>query len=311
MCAEPLQPALLVQTNADGRLTKSYEVLRCARCGTGYTEPIPSVKSLSRYYATGIYQKSGGRGSRVIDSILNLIGDLHLRQIARFHAPGKLLDAGCGKGRFLARAARQGWNTLGTDLSASQAAAARARYNMDVRVGELQDIRLDADSMDVITAWHVLEHLSAPNQLLDEAWRILKPNGLLVIEVPNWASWQSSLGLGDWMQLDVPRHLTHFTPAGIETLLSQHQFRVLALRTLSLQMGWFGMLQSILNRFGMPPNWLLQWLKRANTPVKNREVVVNLGAAALLALPALLLETISILFGAGSVIYVIAGVIGK
>lgn len=297
----------LVESNSDGALTDEYWVHVCQECGAGITFPRPAPETLAGYYQSGVYQKSGARAFWLIDPLLMAIHDQRLREIRRLRCPpGTLLDMGCGKGRFVARAAHHGWNAQGVDSSPGQVAAARARYSVEVFEGELQQAGFADNTFDLVTAWHVLEHIPDPHALIAEVQRVLRPGGLFVCEVPNFASWQVRLGRSNWFHLDVPRHLIHFTPTALEYLLSRHNLRVVSLRTFSLEVGPFGMLQSILNRIGLPPNMLYRWLRRSDSDCSRGMFVLNMMATIVAAGPSLLFEITASAVRAGGVVRVVA-----
>jgi len=286
----------LVDSNSDGALNEEYWVYACRTCGAGVTFPVPTAEVLGRYYDSGVYRASGGRGFYLLDAILNVACAHRLREIARLSAPpGRLLDLGSGKGRFLACAVRHGWTAQGVETSAHQVAAARARYGIRVFGGDLRDAAFADASFDVVTAWHVLEHLPDPDAYVQEIHRVLRPGGVFACEVPNIASCQAQLGRSTWYHLDIPRHLVHYAPNALASLVTRHGLHPVRLHTLSLESGPFGMLQSMLNRVGLPVNGLYRWLKRCNGNWSKRMAAVNI-----------LLEIATSLVGKGGVIRVIA-----
>lgn len=98
---------------------------------------------------------------------------------------GRLLDVGCATGAFLQLAQQNGWEVAGTEYSQYAAAFAKNLLKTDIFCGHLADAKFEEASFDVVTFWHVLEHVNDPMGYLREAYRVLKPSGLLVIAVPN------------------------------------------------------------------------------------------------------------------------------
>lgn len=296
-----------INSNIDGYFEKAYTLYCCPSCGAGITHPRPTNSSLEQHYKTGLYAKSGGRGMGLINFIYNGLQDIRIKEFERYcSSTGKLLDVGCGKGRFLSRAARRNWCVQGVESSSSQADFAKERYQLNVFSGDLLEANFDESHFDVITTWHVLEHLPNPKQYLNETHRILKPNGLLVLEVPNFNSLQAKIGQNKWFQLDVPRHLIHYKIRTLEYLLSNYGFTLLEYKTISFDLGPFGMLQSIINRLGVPPNWLFRWLKRSVDEKEIKSLLISLFYGLTISTPALLLEMFSSLINRGGVIRVIA-----
>jgi 2-polyprenyl-3-methyl-5-hydroxy-6-metoxy-1,4-benzoquinol methylase len=301
-----LTPLLTVRSNADGPLSGEYLINHCTQCSAGFTSPLPPDSELAKHYQHGVYAKSGGRLNLLLDLLLSTLADQRFREIGRFYnAPGRLLDVGCGKGRFLSRARKYGWDAQGTDTAPGQVLAARERYNLRVSLGEVWEACFADKYFDVVTSWHVLEHLANPHLVVNEIRRILTPGGLFVSEVPNFASWQATIGAEHWFQLDVPRHLVHYTPLAMNRLLEQHGFEVLQTSTFSLELGPFGMLQTLLNRMDLPPNLLFQWLKKTSR-CGHGEAAINLAAAFLALVPSLLLEALASAPRRGSVIRTVA-----
>lgn len=112
----------------------------------------------------------------------------------------------------------------GTEFSPAACDLARAK-GIEVRQGDLLNAAFPSESFDVVTLWHVFEHLPEPRNELAEIQRILRPGGLLVIEVPNCGSMGFRFTKEKWYHFDVPRHLQHFTPETMRKLLMAASFR--------------------------------------------------------------------------------------
>ncbi len=134
--------------------------------------------------------------------------------------------------------------------------------------------------------WHVLEHLESPGEALERIAAWLVPGGGLLVGVPNLASLQSRLFGEHWYHLDVPRHRTHFTPAGLIELLRRSGFDVLDVRHRLLEHNPFGMWQSAVNRFTEHPSYLYNLLKR-NAPLRCTDLALSRVALPLAPVAAL------------------------
>ncbi len=130
-------------------------------------------------------------------------------------SPGKLLDVGCGDGRFLNEMRPRGWQVEGVEIDPQAVQVAREKYKLNVQMGDLEKVRYPDDSFDAITLRHVIEHLPNPVATLKECRRILKPGGRLVVVTPNTKSWGHTLFGRHWLGLDQPRHLMIFSPASM------------------------------------------------------------------------------------------------
>jgi SAM-dependent methyltransferase len=145
--------------------------------------------------------------------------------IIPFVGEGSLLDIGCGTGRDLERIQQAGWHVTGVEMSPYAADLARARLGCDIIVGHFDEAVIEPRQFDVVRLSHVLEHLPSPRRSLEKIHRLLRPGGLLWLEVPNAASAEARLFRRHWFLWDLPRHLYHFTPATLARLLTETGFR--------------------------------------------------------------------------------------
>jgi SAM-dependent methyltransferase len=135
-----------------------------------------------------------------------------------------LLDIGCGSGTFLHLAQRRGFLPHGMDVSDRAVAAAQEQYHLPVRQGDIGSDAWRGCKFDIISMFHVLEHLPDPGQAVAYAGGLLKPGGILILQVPNAASVQARIFGARWYGFDVPRHLINFTPQALEKLLGDAGF---------------------------------------------------------------------------------------
>jgi SAM-dependent methyltransferase len=144
-----------------------------------------------------------------------------VRLVERFVAGGALLDVGCGEGRFLWALDPARWRRTGVELSAETVARMAGRVpDLRLVAGDLDSPALEAGGFDVVTFWHVLEHLPDTPAVLARARDLLRPGGRLVVSLPNFASLQARLFRRHWYGFDdVPRHLHHFSPDSLARLL--------------------------------------------------------------------------------------------
>lgn len=293
--------------DADGVSQRNYVLNICTSCGSGFVSPQPIDDEMVSLYSEGVYKSQGGKGGRAIGALLNSLHQGRLHEINKIVGkPGRLLDIGCGKGRFLYNAIKIGWEAEGQDYSAAQASLAEAKTGAKVWVGDLESLPLSSCKYDVVTMWHVLEHMPTPQNIVKVIHGMLAKDGLLVIEVPNFYSWQAKVGGGKWFQLDIPRHLWQFTPKGIDQLLQRNGFDVISIKTWSGELGPFGMLQTLLNRCGLPPQWFFRYLKRSMEKQRITTITGNVLAAACLILPAIFIEILASGIGRGGVVRILA-----
>lgn len=138
---------------------------------------------------------------------------------------GRVLDVGCGSGLFLLAMRERGWQVHGVEPNRQAADFAQNTLHLPVTIGDIFQVNHEK-LYDVITFWDVLEHTHSPHDVLKRAHSLLNQNGLLVINVPNWASLERRLFKTKWIGIDAPRHLYHFSPGTITRLLKNCGFSV-------------------------------------------------------------------------------------
>jgi 2-polyprenyl-3-methyl-5-hydroxy-6-metoxy-1,4-benzoquinol methylase len=210
---------------------ETFEILRCTNCELLITNPRPDDQDLEKYYLSHTYTSHFRRGKSLLDRVYLLARSFTLKWkislLEQHHArkKGSLLDFGCGVGEFIRQAAEIGWQSRGVEPSEI------ARKNADPTVSEcivptLQDIGTDEARFDVITAWHVVEHVSDLNHTIQTLRQLLKDDGTIFIAVPNHNSWDARHYKSYWAAYDVPRHLWHFNVNSMTRLLHAHSLSV-------------------------------------------------------------------------------------
>jgi 2-polyprenyl-3-methyl-5-hydroxy-6-metoxy-1,4-benzoquinol methylase len=276
---------------------RNGSIVRCASCDLMSTWPRAASADL---YAASYY--SGETATRFQVPLAEWAMRWFRRRRARTLAAAlgdvagkRMLDVGCGRGHTLL-ALQQ----MGADVSGTQISALAARRAMSL-IGEgrvfqttLGDAAFAPSTFDAVTLWHVLEHVSDPLCELTDAARVLKPAGLLYVEVPNAGGWTARRYGPAWLAWDVTHHVSHFTPSTLARLAAKAGFTVVREVHLSLEYSPPTLLQT----------WLNQWLGgdsrlfRAMTHDDDRDapggrvpLPIHV-AAAILLLPAAVLVTL-------------------
>ena len=199
----------------------AYSYVRCVGCGLVYLQPMPNHAVLMKIYK--------GDRDGTADPTTDPTGEEALflerfrKELDRIEAhvnTGRILDIGSAWGFFLSVCRQRGWDAWGVDPARVESDYARRRFGLPVTTGTLMDARFPAQYFDVVTLWHVFEHLLDPPAELAEIRRILKPGGLLVINVPTARS------LKDFDYGPVPLHCWYFERTTLSALVERDGFRV-------------------------------------------------------------------------------------
>ena len=209
---------------------EDFTIVECDSCGFHFTNPIPDLDKLGSYYESEDYISHSGTKKGIVNSIYHSVRNHTIKQkfkLAKANAQGNfsILDYGCGTGELLNYFKKQGWKTLGLEPSDS------AR-NFGIETHGIEVKNLDAlsslkeNSFQVISLWHVLEHVVELKNTIQQLKRVLKSNGTLFVAVPNHTSYDAMHYKNEWAAYDVPRHLYHFGPTDIKNLFAQFDFKV-------------------------------------------------------------------------------------
>jgi len=203
---------------------RGYNVLRCNDCGFKFSNCMPSREDLDEIYGKGYFTNYNQNkyGYEDYNKHKHLYIDLFVRkieEIEKMKSRGSLLDVGCATGVMLDVARLRGWDVRGVDLSAYASGIAREYYNLDVFTGTLHEAAFDDRSFDVVFMYDVIEHLTDPRSLLEEAARVLKDDGLLVINTPNVEGFLAKLLHSKWFHYKLQTHLAYFSPETLGTML--------------------------------------------------------------------------------------------
>jgi 2-polyprenyl-3-methyl-5-hydroxy-6-metoxy-1,4-benzoquinol methylase len=224
-------------TVKDCSITKEvFELITCSRCGLTITNPRPTADFIGKYYASVDYISHSGKSKTLFDKIYLTARNITLRWkhklITDYSAqPGNILDFGCGTGEFLNFMKKKNWRVSG--IEPNETARKKANELLENRVSkDLTEI--NDQPIDIITLWHVLEHVHDLNNTLLKLKALLKPNGHIIIAVPNPNSHDSKHYENNWAAYDVPRHLWHFTRSTMTALLNKNGLKVVEIRPMKL-----------------------------------------------------------------------------
>ncbi len=193
----------------------------------GYLEtiPKPSLDKLPEYYQTEDYISHTDSKRNLFEKVYHSIREISLKRklklINSFKTEQKtLLDFGCGTGDFLNTAQNNNWIVSGIEPNKEARLIANSKTSQSVFDSNYIN-NLEKESFDVITLWHVLEHIPNLEAQIAQLKALLKPSGVLIIAVPNYKSYDSNYYKQFWAALDVPRHLWHFNQKSVSKLFAK------------------------------------------------------------------------------------------
>lgn len=227
-----LKPYLTCQDHTVSRETFSLQLDDSN--GMLFTVPQPNEKELPGYYESDAYISHTDSKKSLMDRVYQLIKTYSIRKKLAMidtmtSSKGEVLDIGCGTGDFLLECYRDGWSTTGIEPNQ------KARDLAVEKIGKNEFLFKDIDEVlnngtgrfDVITMWHVLEHVPNLYSYIEKLKQLLKPDGLLVIAVPNYESYDAKHYKEFWAAYDVPRHLWHFSQNSIKSIFGEFEFKLI------------------------------------------------------------------------------------
>lgn len=224
---------------------EAFPVVKCRGCGLVFVNPRPARDEMGRFYPTERYYSmtEASTQSRGIRRVLKravyhtysekqgwlpkvALWPLQLNiQVVVPGPPGRLLDVGCGNGSYLDLMKQVGWQTFGVEPGAAGAQYARSKGHK-IFQGELLDAQYQDACFDALVLCQVLEHVWNPVETLKECYRVLRPGGTIVVDVPNFEICELSVFGPCWYALHVPHHLYHFSKRTLQLIMEQAGFEI-------------------------------------------------------------------------------------
>lgn len=233
-----------------------FQIVKCTSCGLMFLNPMPTVAYLSGAYPENYYAYQSvapkTKKERTLKRIRKILRYLffYVRDKTgdpKFKEPGSLLDIGCGAGAYLAEMRERGWYVRGVELD-SRAAERGRQIGLEIFGGTIETANYLVGSFDYVRSNHSFEHFNNPRKALLEMHRVLKPNGILFIGVPNVESLAARLFGMYWWHLGAPVHTFSYSAATLGKFLTATGFKVERINYNSTFTGLIGSLQIYLNR---------------------------------------------------------------
>lgn len=206
---------------------ESFPIWQCRQCTLRFTQDVPDAASIGPYYRSDEYISHSNTNKGLVNRLYHMVRRQTLSDKYRLVASatrkrqGKLLDIGAGTGAFVGYMQKEGWEVTG--LEPDETARERAQTDNGVQLLDTDQLfQLPPDSFDAITLWHVMEHVHALHPYVEQLKTLVRRNGRIFIAVPNYTSYDARVYGENWAAYDVPRHLYHFSPDAMATLLEAH-----------------------------------------------------------------------------------------
>ena len=204
-----------------------YRILHCSFCTGVWLDSPPRPDEMGLHYTEEYHRAivaagEGSAASRWKDQV---------ELISRYKSGGAVLDIGCSSGGFLSTMKGAAWRLYGIEMEESTAQRARANTGAEVFVGNATDAPFAPASFDVVTCFDVLEHVYDPRKFLGKVLGWLKPGGIFYSMMPNIDSWEAQVFGSHWYGLELPRHLSHFSPRSLRHLMTEIGFTEVLVKT--------------------------------------------------------------------------------
>lgn len=208
---------------------EQFELFSCSDCEFVFTQGFPVGDGMDKYYETADYISHSDTRKGLVNMLYHRVRKYMLNRKARLVvresrlSSGRLLDVGTGTGYFPAVMMEHGWKVEAVEKNEKARNFAADKFGLTVRdVDSLTHFA--AGAFDAITLWHVMEHLEQADKTWEILHHLLSPDGVLIVAVPNSASYDAKKYREQWAAYDVPRHLWHFTPGTMRKSGEKHDF---------------------------------------------------------------------------------------
>lgn len=209
---------------------EEFSIVSCGQCNFKFTNPRPGDSVIGNYYKSEDYISHSNTSKGLISKLYHMVRNHTLKKklalVSKYVPRGTILDYGCGTGMFLNTCKTNGWKVYGMEPDSG---ARKIASEMDINAFENKEAlsgSLGEASFDAITLWHVLEHVTDLDVTLDFFKERLNANGVLVIAVPNYTSYDAKKYGAFWAAYDVPRHLYHFEVKTLNLLMERFGFKL-------------------------------------------------------------------------------------
>lgn len=292
------------EINSDIYTLPGIKVVKCSDCHLVHAnkEGLIDIKEVYRDYYD---QETGSRFNFGVEYLVKGFRFLRALKIYAIKPDTRsILDIGSGRGwmlYFLKKYFKYEV-VVGTQISVPAYEFSKEKLKLEIYNKDLLEVDWDK-KFEMITLWHVLEHVNSPELYLQKIHDLLKKDGLLILEVPNFNSWTSVLTKSYWLALDLKYHVSFFTPETLIDLLKKYNFKIKSLNTFSLEQSIFTSIQSLVNFFTKTDNYFFQWLQKISFGPK---ILIHLALFIILFPICLIIDLVLYFSNRGEVINIVA-----
>ena len=262
---------------------RSFSIWECANCTLRFTQDVPDSASIGPYYKSENYISHTNTSMGFVNRLYQIVRKKTLRQKRRLICKttgkqrGTLLDVGSGTGAFVNEMKQNGWEVTGLEPDEDARRVAKESFHCELKSTDVL-FSLPENAFDVITLWHVLEHVHDLKNYLHQFKKLLKPDGRLVIAVPNYTSFDASVYRQYWAAYDVPRHLYHFSPLSMKLLVHKNGMRIIEYKPMWFDSFYVSFLSSKYKNSGQDRQGKTNWLAASwNGFVSNLQALFDKG----------------------------------
>ncbi|RYG45922.1 MAG: class I SAM-dependent methyltransferase [Chitinophagaceae bacterium] len=211
---------------------EAFPIVECVSCTLRFTQDVPNATSISPYYKSEDYVSHSNASKGLVNRVYYAVRKRTMKRKRQLveagtrKRQGVLLDYGSGVGTFADEMKRYGWEVKGLEPDGDARQVAQSQYGISLQ-DTTELFNLTAGSFDAITLWHVLEHVHDLSACIQQLKQVLKDDGRIFIAVPNYTSADAETYREQWAAYDVPRHLYHFSPQSMQTLMQRFGMKVI------------------------------------------------------------------------------------
>ena len=228
---------------------EQFEILECNECKLLFTSPCPTPDKIGSYYKSEDYLSHNEEKKGLFAKVYNKVKKINIKNkfkiVTNSQQPAassqNLLDIGCGVGDFLLYAKEKGCKVTG--IEPNEDARKIAEKKLECKIMSPEELQnIPDNSFDIVTMWHVLEHVADLKMEIQHLQRILKKDGKLVLALPNYKSFDAEYYKDKWAAYDVPRHLSHFSQTSIKNIFKETKLQLIDIKPLKWDSFYISML---------------------------------------------------------------------